>query len=97
MRCVGKCVEIKLELPGYSTTSDFVVIQLKEFDIVLGIQWLKILGSTMWNFDSLKMAFVKNGTTVELQGQLTPPNQLCDRKQISHCFEKRKQGLLMKL
>lgn len=67
MRCVGKCVEIKLELPGYSTTSDFVVIQLKEFDIDLGIQWLKILGSTMWNFDSLKMTFVKNGTTVELQ------------------------------
>lgn len=67
MRCVGKCVEIKLELPGYSTTSDFVVIQLKEFDIDLGIQWLKILGSTMWNFDSLKMTFVKTGTTVELQ------------------------------
>lgn len=45
-------MEVRLELPGYSSISEFFVLQLEEFDVVLGIQWLKTLGFIMWNFES---------------------------------------------
>lgn len=52
MCCLGKCMEVRLELPGYSSISEFFVLQLEEFEVVLGIQWLKTLGIIMWNFES---------------------------------------------
>lgn len=96
MCCLGKCVEVRLELPRYSTISEFFVLQLEEFDVVLGIQWLKTMGSIIWNFETLQMSFTHNEKKVELQGQITSPNQLCNRKQLCHSFKKR-QGLLISL
>lgn len=79
-------MEVLLELPGYSTISEFFVLQLEEFDVVLGIQWLKTLGSIMWNFESLQMSVTQNEKKVEL-----PP------KQIFHSLKKKRHGLLMSL
>lgn len=45
MKCMGRCVGVRLELPNYSTTSDFFVIQLEVLEVVLGIRRLKTLGS----------------------------------------------------
>lgn len=50
----NKCVGVTLELPGHNTILNFFVLQMEEFDIVLGIQWLKMLGSIIWNFESFK-------------------------------------------
>ena len=95
MSCGGRCSAIKIEFPGYATTSEFFILQLEEIDIVLGIQWLKTLGPILWDFESLTMSFKDKDKTVELRGQITPPDQLCDKKRISQSFKQRKQGLLM--
>ena len=42
---VGKCHKVKLQMQEYNLESDFFVLPLGGIDMVLGIQWLQILGT----------------------------------------------------
>lgn len=83
LKCLGKCLKITFQLAGYSINSDFFALQLEDFDVLLGVQWLKTLGPIVWNYDSLTMSFTKDLKSITLQGQLIQ-NQLCGKKQFSH-------------
>ena len=47
------CKGVLLELQGCRQGVDLLVLPLKGCDVVLGIQWLKTLGSIVWDFNSL--------------------------------------------
>lgn len=68
LNCLGKCLKIPLELPGYTINSDFFALQLEDFNVLLGVQWLKTLGPIVWNYDSLTMSFTKDLKSITLQG-----------------------------
>jgi hypothetical protein len=51
-------------------------LPLEGFNIILGIQWLKSLGPIMWDFATLKMAFVREGRSVRLVGCGGTPSAL---------------------
>lgn len=36
---------------------DCYAIALGEFDVVLGVQWLRTLGPILWDFDRLTISF----------------------------------------
>lgn len=51
------CRSVSWEAQGYSFTTNFLIISVKGFDLVLGIHWLLSLGPIEWNFSNLTMQF----------------------------------------
>nr|GFA41315.1 retrovirus-related Pol polyprotein from transposon 17.6 [Tanacetum cinerariifolium] len=50
---------------GVELTSDVFILPLGGCDLVLGVQWLSILGNIKWNFKDLIMDFMYNDTRME--------------------------------
>lgn len=97
MSSKGKCKSIKLDLSNCSIIADFYLLDLDELDVVLRIQWLRILGPILWDFKSLTMTFGEVDQVVKLQGQQVSKLQCCENMKIAQCFKKRRKGLLMSL
>ena len=53
----GSCSDIKFMIQGDQFFTRAYVIQLRGCDMVLGIKWLKSLGSILWDFSTLKIEF----------------------------------------
>ncbi|KAL4361032.1 hypothetical protein GQ457_04G005470 [Hibiscus cannabinus] len=65
---LGKCRAVKWQVQGLMFVADFLVLPIKNCDMVLGIQWLSQLGTIKWNFAKYKMGFNVAGKEVELEG-----------------------------
>ena len=63
-----KCNPIVVELQGWNFHIEFFVLPLEGYGIVLGAQWLHILGPIWWDFEELKMKFNWEGKLVTLHG-----------------------------
>ncbi|KAF9625393.1 hypothetical protein IFM89_022378 [Coptis chinensis] len=46
----GVCSCVKVEVQGFSFTTNFTVLAIKSCDIVLGTKWLRTLGCIQWDF-----------------------------------------------
>ena len=55
--CKGTCHNVKLSMGHYTLKSDMYALPLGGCDIVLGVQWLRTLGTMQWNFVELCMTF----------------------------------------
>ena len=64
----GKCNPIVVELQGWKFHIKFFVLPLEGYGIVLGAQWLRVLGPIWWDFEKLKMNFNWEGKPVTLHG-----------------------------
>jgi hypothetical protein len=63
IRSLGQCVQIPVELQGRIFTVDFYILQLEGYGVVLGTQWLRILGpinAFMWNMEQVVLYGIKN-------------------------------------
>ena len=45
LKSCGVCSQVELELQDYNFLLDFYLLPTKGVDVVLGVQWLKALGS----------------------------------------------------
>lgn len=50
LRSSGCCGKIQWTVQGQTLVADFHLLPLREYDIVLGIQWLRTLGPIVWDF-----------------------------------------------
>jgi hypothetical protein len=64
----GKCEDLSLKMQGTVFQVDLYVLPLAGCDVVLGIQWLRILGPILWNFDDLTMEFQWGTKRCRLKG-----------------------------
>lgn len=64
----GVCKNVQWKTQGFDFNADFMILQLKGCDMVLGIQWLLSFGSITWNFKSLTMQFALDKGICTLQG-----------------------------
>lgn len=70
-----------------------MVLPIKGCDVVLGIQWLLTLGSTVWNFAELIMQFKHLGKTCILQGLVPEGLHMVTGAQLSKSLNVGGQGL----
>ncbi|GJX25621.1 retrotransposon-related protein [Tanacetum coccineum] len=102
MRSLYECKGFTWTLQGVEFTSDVLILPLGGCEIVLGVQWLSVLGDIKWNFKDLVIDFVYNKRRMAQQGQLlcvypntlfsidhTPTNPLCP--QITELLESYKE------
>lgn len=70
-------VEVKLQ--GYTLRGSFLLLNIPDYDLILGSEWLESLGFISWNFKNKTMIFHVQDTTYTLQGLVTaqPTFQAC--------------------
>lgn len=73
---VGVCCDMEVQIDQEIFHLDCYAIILGECNVVLGVQWLHILGPILWDFDRIKMSFWWTNHHVTWQataGQHTTP------------------------
>jgi hypothetical protein len=64
----GKSSNISLRLQGTKFLVDLCVLPLAGCDVVLGIQWLNLLGPILWDFVAFTMEFTHANHKCLLKG-----------------------------
>ena len=64
----GKCEVLFVKVQGNVFQVDLYILPLASCDVVLGIQWLRLLGPILWNFDDLTMVFQWGTKRCSLKG-----------------------------
>jgi hypothetical protein len=68
IRSPSKCVQIPIGLQVRIFAVDFYILPLEDYEVVLGTQWLRILGPIRWDFETLEMQFVWDREPIILHG-----------------------------
>ncbi|TXG53293.1 hypothetical protein EZV62_022462 [Acer yangbiense] len=66
---VGESWEVfvcAIQAPKVTFLADFFILPLEGYDVVLGTQWLRVLGHLQWDFGKLQMAFKWENIEVSL-------------------------------
>lgn len=80
----GVCRDVQVSLPGMSFTSDFIVLDLGNVDVILGMQWLRTLGKCQIDWEKHEYVFWYQGREVTLLGDPTlhTPKLTCKTIQL---------------
>lgn len=70
----GVCQGVLVEIQNIEIIDDFLMLELGNTDMILGLQWLKKLGEIMVNWKKQVMKFQWNTEMVELKGDLSLGN-----------------------
>jgi hypothetical protein len=68
MSCTKLCKNLQWKMQGVQFQADVFVMPLQSYDMVLGIQWLKLLGNVLANYEDKWMNFWWEGNEVTLKG-----------------------------
>jgi hypothetical protein len=71
--CLGVFRSAPFVIHNTTFSTDLIVLHLAGFDMVLGTQWLTMLGPILWDFAKLSMAFWREGRHMEWQGLAGSP------------------------
>lgn len=69
MSCSSVCKNLQWKMQGVQFQADVFVMKLQNYDMVLGIQWLKLLGNIMSNYEDRWLSFWWQGREVTLRGE----------------------------
>ncbi|KAL5823102.1 hypothetical protein ACOSQ4_021002 [Xanthoceras sorbifolium] len=69
--CRFSCPQVALTMQGHLFHIDLYVLPIEGPDVVLGIQWLQLLGRVSHDYAALTMEFTWNGSPILLRGDLT--------------------------
>ncbi|XP_042049929.1 uncharacterized protein LOC121795456 [Salvia splendens] len=95
LSCTNQCLEVRLHIQGYEFLVDLFILPIHGPGIVLGVQWLQLLGRVTHDYASLTMEFTWHDSPVLLRGDTSPLRQismnhlfsLADAESLSACYE----------
>jgi hypothetical protein len=64
----GLAHDVPIRIGEDSFTVDCFSIPLNDYNMVLGVAWLRTLGPILWDFDDLTMMFSQGGFQVQWTG-----------------------------
>lgn len=64
----GVCEKVQVQLPDMSFSTDFIVLELGNVDVILGVQWLRTLGKCTVDWEHNEWSFCYEGKPVMLRG-----------------------------
>ncbi|RRT31717.1 hypothetical protein B296_00049044 [Ensete ventricosum] len=69
LNCNQRCLRVKLLLQDQEVVADFFLLPIDDYEAMLGIEWLTMLGDISWNISKLIMKFYCKGRQVTLRGK----------------------------
>ena len=79
---VGKCHKVKLQIKYFNLESELYTLLLGGVDIILGVQWLKTLGTYSANHQKHFIKFKWQGKNYKLHGFQPPDTQVVSSQQM---------------
>ncbi|KAL4591140.1 hypothetical protein LXL04_004090 [Taraxacum kok-saghyz] len=70
-----QCTDVPIRLGPYSILVDALVYDLGSLDLILGIAWLRTLGTVLCNWSSRSIQFWSGGVLVKLQLGISTPHE----------------------
>ncbi|KAF8399716.1 hypothetical protein HHK36_015586 [Tetracentron sinense] len=95
--CKSKCLNVKLAVQDQELRADLYLLLLGDYEVVLGIEWLKTLGDVLWNFSELTMKFTLNGKRVTFHGRRGDNVTTVSSHRMEHILKKTCKGYLLQL
>jgi len=92
--CGGICHNIKLTMGDYNLSSTMYAIPIGGVDMVLRVQWLKLIGTISLNLDELFIGFKENGQRYKLHGFADPPAQVISSHWMENLLRKGGNGII---
>ncbi|KAF7116358.1 hypothetical protein RHSIM_RhsimUnG0031100 [Rhododendron simsii] len=89
--------DFKWTMQGVEFTIDMKLLPLGGCDMVIGVQWLSILGSVLWDFKNLKMEFIILVAKHTLKGGEVPAVQLVDAKTMEQLLRRHPLGVMAQM
>jgi len=86
LQCQGKFEKVQVLLQEIPFSLTLYSLPLADLDIVLGVQWLEMLGYVICNWRTLTMKFYWENLARQLQGFCDQPIQAASLKEISKEF-----------
>jgi hypothetical protein len=83
MVCKSLCKGLRWMMQGISFVADVFIIDLSNCEMVLGIQWLSLLGDILCNYKHLWMSFDWQGKRVLLKGENPPKLQYIELEHLN--------------
>lgn len=69
LRCDKMCKLVKMTVQGVTMTINMFVLNMEGANLVLGIQWFKIVGSILSNYTGMNIEFNWNGERIKWMGE----------------------------
>ena len=69
LRCEGMCPAVPLRIQKEIFLVDFYILPIQGVEIVLGVQWLQLLGPIVLDYQKLTMEFSWQNEKIQLQGE----------------------------
>ena len=91
MSCESVCKGLKWKMQGVNFEADVFIMDLNNYDMVLGIQWLSLLGDILCNYKHLWMSFDWQGQRVLLRGENPIKFQAIKLEQLKGLLNNQKQ------
>lgn len=86
-----------VNLSELSMQENFLPLELKGVDVILGMTWLKTMGFIGVNWNELTMEFEVNGTKVVIRGDPTLTKAEVSLKMMAKTWSSTDQGFLVEL
>lgn len=83
LECKHKCTNFRWMMQGMWFSADVLVLPLENYDMVLGVQWLALLGDIIWNFSNMTMQFEVDKRVYILKGIENNGMSLCSAEKMA--------------
>ena len=81
-QCDRTSLGTKWKMQGVEFQANVLILPIEESQMVLGIQWLVMLGPILWDFSKLRMEFAVGNKKVVLRGSPQPKLHLMSGKSL---------------
>lgn len=82
LQCDGLCTDVPLMLQKQRFLVPLYLLLIQGADVVLGMTWLRTLGTVLSNFSVPSMTFTHNSQQITLSGQPTTPPKSLSNSQL---------------
>lgn len=88
---------MEVRTQGLSIIEDFLILELGNFDVIMGLQWLERLGEITTNWKEQLMRFYRNKELVELRGDPSLGVTQISLMAMERISRKEKQGMIIEV
>lgn len=85
--CHNLCPVVDITIQNHLFTVDLHVLPLCGADLVLGVQWLKLLGLVLTDYNDLTMKFIHASRLIELKGNIDPHSHTISPTQLRRIIQ----------
>ncbi|GKV11569.1 hypothetical protein SLEP1_g22817 [Rubroshorea leprosula] len=86
-----KCDKFEWEVQGHVFTAEVMLLPLREYDLILGIQWLKPLGQVLWDFKLRTLHFKYKSQLVHIEAAHKPAVKWVENDKLLSLLLKKEQ------